>query len=459
MADYSGTVIAGCAEIPYQRRRPGGSTLSLLAAAFQRAIAHAGIAHADVDGLAVASFTLPPDHAIDVAWQLGLKLRWCMDDALGGASGIDMLQHAARAIQAGDASTVVILSADHFEADDFKRLVDNYNRTTRDRLAPLGFGGPNALFALVTQQYAARHALNRPNFAAICIAQRAWASRNPGAVYRSELTLEAYMAAPLVADPLCRFDCVPVVSGANAIVLRAGDHGIAIKALGACYNPTQQEGDGWRTGLPELAPALWRDAGVGPEAMDVVSVYDDYPVMVLSQLHDLGFTGPDLARLHRRPPPPPGLEHLRRPTLRRPGGRGGRDARVGRGNHATASGSRRPPSARSPARRGRRLRHGAVSLRHVRQRRRARFMMIYACSACGYTVFPARLLCHRCGGGTWTEMPCDRGMVAAVTALLAEVRTPQDVRLIVRLQRAAAPGASVTLHEAEDGALWGTPEC
>ena len=294
--DYSGIVIAGCAEIPYQRRRPGGSTLSLLAAAFQRAIAHAGIAHHEVDGLAVASFTLPPDHAIDVAWQLGLTLRWCMDDALGGASGVDMLQHAARAIQAGDASTVVILSADHFEADDFKHLVDNYNRTTRDRLTPLGVGGPNALFALVTRHYAAAHGLERADFAAVCIAQRAWAMRNPAATYRSELTLDEYLAAPFVAEPLCRYDCVPVVSGADAVVLRAGGDGVTIAALGARHNVDHQEGDGWRTGLPELAPALWRDAGLGPEAMDVVSVYDDYPVMVLSQLHDLGFTGPDLGR-------------------------------------------------------------------------------------------------------------------------------------------------------------------
>ncbi len=294
--DYSGVTITGCAEIPYLRRRPGGSTLALLAAAFQRAIAHAGLTHADIDGLAVASFTLPPDHAIDVAWQLGLTLRWCMDDALGGASGIDMLQHAARAIQAGDASTIVILAADHFEADDFKHLVDNYNRTTRDRLAPLGFGGPNALFALITQQYAAAHGLQRPDFAAICIAQRAWAMRNSAATYRTELTLEDYLAAPFVAEPLCRYDCVPVVSGANAIVLRAGGQGIGIAALGARYNIDQQEGDGWRTGLPELAPALWRAAGLGPDAMDIVSVYDDYPVMVLAQLHDLGFTGPDLPR-------------------------------------------------------------------------------------------------------------------------------------------------------------------
>ncbi|MBD0349365.1 MAG: thiolase family protein, partial [Thermoleophilia bacterium] len=56
------------------------------------------------------------------------------------------------------------------------------------------------------------------------------------------------------------------------------------------------DGDGLRTGLAELAPRLWEEAGVGPEDVDVVSVYDDYPVMVLVQLADLGFVDGELAR-------------------------------------------------------------------------------------------------------------------------------------------------------------------
>ncbi|MBV8168780.1 MAG: thiolase family protein, partial [Alphaproteobacteria bacterium] len=102
--DYRGVVIAGAAEVPYARKATGVTTLGLLRAAFERAVAQAGLGHGDIDGLAVAAFTLAPDHAIDVAWQLGLSPRWCMDDGHGGASGINMLQHAARAVQAGDAS-------------------------------------------------------------------------------------------------------------------------------------------------------------------------------------------------------------------------------------------------------------------------------------------------------------------------------------------------------------------
>ncbi len=292
MTGFAGVAIVGAAEVPYRRRPAEVSTLGLMKSAFLQAIDHAGIAHRAVDGIAVASFTLRPDHAIDVAWQLGLSPRWCMEDSHGGASGMNMLQHAARAIQAGDAETIVILAGDHFQPGDFKDLVENYNATTRDHLAPLGFGGPNAPFALVTQRHARAHGLTRTDYAAVCIAQRKWAERNPNAVYRSPLLLEEYLAAPFIAEPLCRYDCVPVVSGANALVLTASAgqaRAVGIRALAARHNPDHQEGDGLRTGLAGVAGALWQAAGAGPSEMDLALVYDDYPVMVLAQLADLGF--------------------------------------------------------------------------------------------------------------------------------------------------------------------------
>ncbi len=47
---------------------------------------------------------------------------------------------------------------------------------------------------------------------------------DPGAVYRSPMTLDDDLAAPMVSHPLGCFDCVPVVSGADAIVVVAADH-------------------------------------------------------------------------------------------------------------------------------------------------------------------------------------------------------------------------------------------
>jgi acetyl-CoA acetyltransferase len=64
---------------------------------------------------------------------------------------------------------------------------------------------------------------------------------------------------------------------------------VGIRALRGLHNHDGQEGDGLRTGIAELASDLWGDAGAGPEDVDIVSVYDDYPAMALAQLADLGF--------------------------------------------------------------------------------------------------------------------------------------------------------------------------
>ena len=282
--------IVGAAEVPYTRHPAGDvTTESLLADAFVRVLADAGLDRSSVDGLGVASFLLPPDRAIDLAWKIGVRARWLMDDGNGGVSGIQLLQHAMRAIESGDATTIVLVSGDHFDAGGFQQMVDRYNRVTERYLAPIPTGGPNPLFAMITRRQMDQRGLTREDYGRLVVAQRRWASMNPGAVYRSPLTIEEYLEAPVVAEPLHRLDCVPVVSGADALVVSAAGRGVKIRALRASYNYDGQRGDGLRTGLAEIAEDLWRDAGVGPEDVDVVSVYDDYPAMAVTQLVDLGF--------------------------------------------------------------------------------------------------------------------------------------------------------------------------
>lgn len=271
------------------------STAGLMAQAIGDALRGAGLTPADVDGLGVASFTLRPDRAIDLGWRLGLRLNWCMQDEMGGASAINLLRQAWLALEAGQARTIVLVSGDHFTGADFAGLVRGYNRSAQEYLSPLGCEGPNPLFAMLTQRQMARTGLRREDYGALCVAQRQCAADNPNAAYRQPLTLAQYLDAPLVAPPLGRLDCVPVVSGASALVLRAQPQGVSVRLIAsdARYNDDQQEGDGLATGIAAFAPDLWRRAGVGAEDMDVISVYDDYPAMALAQLCDLGFARAD----------------------------------------------------------------------------------------------------------------------------------------------------------------------
>jgi acetyl-CoA acetyltransferase len=293
--NFERAVIAGAIEVPYRRKPEGITTMALLGEAFAALLDDAGLSADRIDGLAVSSFTLKPDHAIDVAWRLGLSPRWIMEDTNGGASGINMLQHALRAVQCGDATAVAILAADHVLDTTLLDLNNNYNTVVRDHLAPLPFGGPNGLFSFVTQAQMRRERLDALDYARLCIAQREWATLNPNAVYRSPLTVEDYLDAPPVAPPLGRFDCAPNVSGADAVLVTreqlAPPRRVRIRALQALHNYDQHLGDGLETGLRSIADKLWRSAGLSPEHMDLACVYDDYPAMVLAQLHDLGLIG------------------------------------------------------------------------------------------------------------------------------------------------------------------------
>ncbi len=286
--------IVGATEVTYQRRAEG-TTADWLARAVGQVLDEADISVQAVDGLGVCSFSHAPDRAIDLAWSMGIKPRWIMDDGNGGASALNVLQHARRAIEAGDAEVIVVAAGDVMGPADFTRLTTEYNATTRDWLAPLEYGGPNAVFAMLTQRQMKRYGLSREDYGRLVVLQRENAARNPGAVYRQPMSLDDYLAAPLVADPLGLYDCVPVVAGANAVVLMAAhraqeySRAVRIRALQAQHNHDHQEGDGLHTGLVHVADRLWQEAGIGPEDIHVAGIYDDYPAMVLAQLIDLGF--------------------------------------------------------------------------------------------------------------------------------------------------------------------------
>jgi acetyl-CoA acetyltransferase len=305
-------VVAAAYETPYERHpRAGLTTPGLLGDAMAGVLDRAGLEAGEVDGLGVSSFTLQPDHVIDLAWQLGLSVRWLMQDPLGGASGINLVQHAVRAIEAGDARCIVLLAGDALHRGALKAVNDNYNAVARDHLAPLHDADPNALFAMLTTRHSRLTGLRERDYAQIALAQRRWAATNPGAAYRSPMSIEDYLAGRMVSTPLRQFDCVPVVAGADALVVSTADRfgdGVRVTAVEAAYNVDHQDGDGLTTGLATVRDSFWGRAGFGPADVDVIGVYDDYPVMVLAQLADLGlveggdlerFLHADLARRHR----------------------------------------------------------------------------------------------------------------------------------------------------------------
>jgi acetyl-CoA acetyltransferase len=304
---FRNAAIIGVGQSAYTRRpEPGRTALHFMRDAVVAALQDAGLKASDIQGMAVASFSLAPDAAVDLAWKLGLSLRWLMQDTNGGSSAMNMLGHALRGVESGAAETILILGGDATGLAGYAKVAANFNTVTQKHLAPLGHGGPNGVYALVTARQMKKYGLEKSDYGHIAIAQREWAAKNPYAVYRTPMTMDEYLAAPMVADPLCRFDCVPVIAGAQALIVARPDRapkdrpGVRVRAHRASFNYDNQEGDGLQTGISTFADELWREAGARPEDINVASIYDDYPTMVLAQANDLGLIpGNDLARFCR----------------------------------------------------------------------------------------------------------------------------------------------------------------
>lgn len=300
---YGDARLVAPVEINYTRHPAAHlSTPRLLASALHACVSEAGLSVGRIDGLAVSSFTLRPDTAIDLAWRCGLSLRWLEQDSTGGASAVAMVQKAARAVEAGDAEAIVVLAGDVLSKQAFTDLVRSYNLATAEHLTPLPAVGPNAQFALLTQRQMVALGLEREDYAGIVLSQRSHAAANPGAVYRQPLSLADYLGAPVVAPPLVRYDCVPPVTGANAVLVTsskiARGPSVRVRAIELVHNADHQLGSGLTTGLSSRADRLWAAAGCGPADVEVVSAYDDYPAMVVAQLLDLGVW--QATNLHRQ---------------------------------------------------------------------------------------------------------------------------------------------------------------
>src|SRR5919204_909739 len=99
------SAIIGVGQSAYTRR-PEQPVQAFMRDAVVAALRDAEIAARDIDGMAVASFSLAPDTAVDLAWRLGLSLRWLIQDTNGGSSAMNMLGHALRGVDCGAAKNI-----------------------------------------------------------------------------------------------------------------------------------------------------------------------------------------------------------------------------------------------------------------------------------------------------------------------------------------------------------------
>ena len=305
---YDGVALVCPVTVPYERYSIR-SAHWWVARALSDLLQQSGLDKAQIDGACISSFLLAPDTSVGLMQHIGLVPRWLDHIPTGGACGVVAVRRAARAVQAGDAEIVACIAADTNHVDSFRLMVANFSQFARDAVYPYGSGGPNASFALLTAYYMREYGATREDFGKLCVAQRNNALSFPHALFKKPLTLEQYMAARPITDPLHLFDCVMPCAGAEGFLVmpieRAEDLKLPyVRILGTIErhnafadDPIQMRG-GWEMDRDDL----FEQADVTHDDIDFLQTYDDYPVITAMQIEDLGFCGkgeaPEFIRKH-----------------------------------------------------------------------------------------------------------------------------------------------------------------
>jgi acetyl-CoA acetyltransferase len=296
MSGERGVIIAGAAETDAVGKLPGHSTLQLHIEGAVNAVADAGLSMRDIDGLATVSSPGP----VQVAHALGITPSWMDGTAVGGTSFLLHVRHAAAAIRAGYARTVLITHGEsgrsRVGAAPFPRGASSIPGQFE---APYGTAGPTTSFTIPVLRYMKEYGLTHEQLAYVAVAQRKWAARNPRAMFRDLITVEDVLASRLVAWPFHLLECCLVTDGGGALVVTSAERAAefpkpAVHVLGtgeSAETPMiSQMVDFTESQAFRLAgQAAFAEAGISTADVRHLMVYDAFAHVPIYGLEALGF--------------------------------------------------------------------------------------------------------------------------------------------------------------------------
>ena len=218
--------IVGIGQTDYCRAPGSGmSQIGLQLQASTRAVADAGLKPASIDGI------MPfPNlaNAEEIAANLGCaNLRFAATVHTGGAAPVASLNIAAAAVTSGMASYVLLPAGwNGYSGVRVRQTVATDTASipggaiTRDYYLLHGFVAPPQWYAMIARRHMHEFGTRPEQLGAIAVAMRQHAQCNPAAVmYGKPLTLDDYLASPMLADPYRVFDCSLETDGAAAVVV------------------------------------------------------------------------------------------------------------------------------------------------------------------------------------------------------------------------------------------------
>jgi acetyl-CoA acetyltransferase len=284
-AAFIGTGLAGIG------LAPGFTHLDLLGLAVHSALQDAGLKLGDVDGLFTANMAniLP---TLVVGEYLGIRPNVAVGTNTGGNSFVDHTLWAALALQSGLCNVAVICYGSN------QRTGKSAPPDQPPYEASYHSRDPITSYALAAARHMHQYGTTREQLAAVAVAARQWAQRNPIAFAREPLTIADVLASRMVCDPLSVLDCCLVTDGAGAIVMttaaRARDARKPPVYLLGCasaqsHRQIGQMPDLTVTAAAQSGPRAFAMAGLSPADVDVLQLYDAFTINVLLFLENLGF--------------------------------------------------------------------------------------------------------------------------------------------------------------------------
>jgi len=295
-------------------RRLDRESLDLTVDACLAAIADAGLTPKDIDGLVNwpgegtypgTGFGSPGCATLQETFRL--QLEWYCT-GVEGLNVLGSLVPAAMAIATGVCRHVLLVRTltEATAQGAGRRQGLGGGRSDRVTGSPqwhVPFGSMSAAIwaAWQAQLHFDCYGMTRETLGAIAVNQRRNAMLNEGAIFRTPLTIDDYMAARTISTPLCLFDCDVPADGSIAVVMSTVDHArdvagkaVAVEALGAARHGRalwEQREDLTTMKAHDAAAAMWARTDLTPADLDFAQLYDGFSIFTAAWLEALRICG------------------------------------------------------------------------------------------------------------------------------------------------------------------------
>jgi benzoylsuccinyl-CoA thiolase BbsB subunit len=290
--DLSGVRIAGAGMTPFGRLADVSAD-ELAQRAALAALDDAGIAPGAVDSAFFGHVFAGRVAGQRVLRRIGIEGRPVMNVENACASGATALRLALLEVATGRADVALAVGFDKLTALGRGVIPPD----PHDLEGALGRTNP-ATYALMAKRHMAEYGTTAEQLALVAVKARAAGAHNPRAQVRAAVTVEEVLSARMIADPLTRWQCCPTGDGAAAVVVTAADrsHARSVRVLASALRGGTRRPRGDRMVNHPVttltAQDAYRQAGIGPEDVDMAEVHDAFTIAELVHTEDLGFCKP-----------------------------------------------------------------------------------------------------------------------------------------------------------------------